>query len=526
MQLIGTIEGRESGYIGSMEAIDTAKAIMHMAQGKATEVDNALLSRSRGAVTLLTAVEGNSKALKSITEAAAYDNSNENYINEEIAADYIGELFGNEQELADFIRESRRDAVTIRNMWYGILDRMGLLDEKKKAQLMWRKAYKEAVLNVKDGKVGKYEGEKFMLVGETGDGRKIYRTNYPEGTPKATKQNDLINLIQNLWYKNPITLKIIENGKTKEIQAKFNPELSERSDLSKIAFGNRKGNGSEKRMTLDLSSDLYQIAADAQQTGSKNESGKDNPAHDGVKHWYYFVTNLVYEANNGEHIDCYMNIDVKEKDSGHYFYSFAIEKGTAPQTLLAAVSDEMSPTVPTNNNVSQDTPVVNTNSMQKGENYSRKSISGTRLSDIEAENAEQSIDATTDETNSHKFIKPGAEPRRDVKVSESVKEGTKVRQFARTAAEAETLTDETAEGVLENVEKGKFNYTPISDKSAMKNAYASLDAMGVEWVEKRVSDAIGSHSLDKNYEAVCIDKIAERIFIFLKKTLDFSTVKR
>ncbi|MBQ3022773.1 MAG: hypothetical protein IJD91_05595, partial [Clostridia bacterium] len=47
-----------------------AKAVMHMAQGKATEVDNALLSRSSGAVTLLTAVEGNNKALKSIKAAA------------------------------------------------------------------------------------------------------------------------------------------------------------------------------------------------------------------------------------------------------------------------------------------------------------------------------------------------------------------------------------------------------------------------------------------------------------------------
>ena len=35
-----------------------------------------------------------------------------------------------------------------------------------------------------------------------------------------------------------------------------------------------------------------------------------------------------------------MNIDVKQNDKGYWFYSFGIEKGTAPQTLLAVVTDE------------------------------------------------------------------------------------------------------------------------------------------------------------------------------------------
>lgn len=74
-----------------------------------------------------------------------------------------------------------------------------------------------------------------------------------------------------------------------------------------------------------------------------------NPAHNGVEEWFYFVTNLVYEESDGSRIDCYMNIDVKHKSDGEYFYSFGIEKGTAPQTLLAEVSEINSPTVPTNN---------------------------------------------------------------------------------------------------------------------------------------------------------------------------------
>ena len=42
-----------------------------------------------------------------------------------------------------------------------------------------------------------------------------------------------------------------------------------------------------------------------------------------------------------------MNIDVKENLNGNWFYSFAIEKGVAPQTLLAVVT-EKSATTPIN----------------------------------------------------------------------------------------------------------------------------------------------------------------------------------
>ena len=200
--------------------------------------------------------------------------------------------------------------------------------------------------------------KKFSLVGTTKDGRKIYKTNYVKGTPKSVKQNDIIKLVKNIWSKKEISLQIVHNGNIENIKAKFNPELEERSDLSKIVFGNKKGNNSEKRMTLDLSSDLYRIAEDANYVESKPETGKDNPAHNNVKKWHYFVTNLVYRDENDNDIDCYMNINVKETNDGEWFYSFAIEKGIAPQTLLAAVTDN-SATIPNNSISNSDENVKN-----------------------------------------------------------------------------------------------------------------------------------------------------------------------
>lgn len=205
-----------------------------------------------------------------------------------------------------------------------------------------------AVISSNEEKSEIREGKYQSRIGTTEDGKGIYKTNYKKGTPKAVKQNNLISLVQSVWSKNPIELSIIKDGKVRSITARFDPELSERSDLSKIAFGNRKGTASEKRITLDLSSDLYQIAEDATYSYSKKETGKkDNKAHKDVSEWHYFLTNLVYEDEDGNRQDCHMNIDVKQAKSGFWFYSFAIEKGTAPQTLLAEVTDK-SATVPTN----------------------------------------------------------------------------------------------------------------------------------------------------------------------------------
>ncbi len=223
-----------------------------------------------------------------------------------------------------------------------------LADELERNIKMLEDYVKQVYYSRDTKKAAENGGVEYSLIGRTVDGRGIYKTNYEKNTPKSIKQADLISLVQNVWRKHPITLEIIEQGITKKIIAKFNPELSNRSDLSKIAFGNRKGNASDQRMTLDLSSDLYQIASDAKYLYSKDAIPKpENPAHEGVAKYHYFLTNLVYKDNENNYIDCHMNIDVKQNSDGNWFYSFGLEKGSAPQTLLAAVT-EKSATLPSN----------------------------------------------------------------------------------------------------------------------------------------------------------------------------------
>ena len=270
---------------------------------------------------------------------------------QELTADLVGDLLFTDKNFVSRLYSGNR------NLFQKIFDevkylcRVATAGSKQARQLekikhTFEEVYKEGAKAQKN--TATEDGVRYSLVGRTIDGTGIYKTNYPEDTPKSVKQNDLISLVQNAWSNNPITLEIVENGTIKKIEAKFNPELSERSDLSKIAFGNRKGNGSEKRMTLDLSSDLYQIASDSRYVYSKDATPKpDNPAHDDVTKYHYFLTNLVYQDNNNNYIPCHMNIDVKQNTDGNWFYSFAIEKGSAPQTLLAVVT-EKSATLPDN----------------------------------------------------------------------------------------------------------------------------------------------------------------------------------
>lgn len=714
MQLIGKIEGRGSSYIGSMESINTAKSVMHMVQGKITDAERAIISRSDGAVTLLTAIEGNEKAWNSVKEAAgrelrsapqmqnnedvrtwtdntnnatvsdgeiysdgkklsipekvrqanniildenssefrnkdakgykvvetlakdlkkkvkfvkgladadgnqldgaitedgiyintegenpvrwaathefshamkqsateswsryqnyvvsqmkrngsyesvfvakakAYGTADANYINEEIAADYIGDLFSDVDSLADFIRESRRDAVTIRDMWYSILDKLGLLSEKKKAQLMWRDAYREAVLNVKDGKVESKSAEKKSASGT--------RTSETNGDDKITVDMDerkraeilkkaSLNVVEAKSNALKLTLEEISilESKCKSKAQGVMEELCEKFGVIKEGYTNNnielefnysKGSLRESvhkqnernpdfqdfaKMLTVFDSVIENAVPIESHTDKYKGTKKENP---NLKQSYV----LLSAFKSGEDIvPVELNIkEFKEGTKNKLYMSVTLKKiradilaalpnnsseNATPSTLNISIAELIKNVNPSDGDFLRYAPDEMLNEAQiESKNKAlekdkqkieglKKSISGTRLSEIDNSPAGESVDTTTEE-NSQKFIKPGAEPRREVKVPESVKEGTKVRQFARTAAEAETLSDETSEGVLQDVEDGKFNYTPISDKSAMSNAYASLDAMGVEWVEKKVSGAIASHSLDKKTVAL------------------------
>ena len=220
-----------------------------------------------------------------------------------------------------------------------------VFEEIRAAEGMFLEAVAESGFVYRDGKiVGATEEEdkvKKSLKGIAADGKKIYESNFPKGTPKAAKSERILDYIQNVWSKKPIPL-VISNGETsRTIYAHFDPTIDETqntpSDASKLAGGNRHGTHSEQRVTLDLADDYYDIASSATYNYSKLETGKDSQTHDGVIMWHYFVEDIYFsEYGSNETTPYTVTINVKEKTNGNYVYSFNAEKESSTRRTLHA----------------------------------------------------------------------------------------------------------------------------------------------------------------------------------------------
>ena len=99
--------------------------------------------------------------------AKIYDTTDVDYIHEEMAADFIGDVLVNENELRELIKTDRSFAEKIRDIWYSILDKLGLTSEKEKAQRLWAKCYRESV-NQTEKAVDEFKGERYKKKKEKG----------------------------------------------------------------------------------------------------------------------------------------------------------------------------------------------------------------------------------------------------------------------------------------------------------------------------------------------------------------------
>lgn len=82
----------------------------------------------------------------------------------------------------------------------------------------------------------------------------------------------------------------------------------------------------------------------------------------------------------------------------------------------------------------------------------------------------QEADALLRASNRYGTIERGEMPARDVQLPTQMDENTRVRRFARTAAESSILTDEQAGEIGKSVAEGRFNYEPIPNNAARAHA--------------------------------------------------------
>ena len=306
-------------------------------------------------------------------------------------------------------------------------------------------------------------GERFAFKGYAEDGKGIYESNFPKGTPKSAKSQRILDYISNVWSKKPINL-VISNGETsRTIKAQFDPTVSSSKDVAtdatKIARGNRHGTSSEQRVTLDLADDYYQIASEAKYNYSKEEIGKTTDTHKDVKMWHYFVNDIYFaEYGEADYVPYTVTINVKEKNDGTFVYSYNAEKTKEPSTRRTIHAD------------------VNT----------RKGVNGELFVDSISQNAENS---NTSGKNSSKDFDSGERFALSYKNDEAKIEKQKIRL----KAEYETDTVFSEAGVKKRLAAiDGYKNLPAKDRSSIEsriwtelnesNGYDSRKWIALKWV--------------------------------------------
>ena len=86
----------------------------------------------------------------------------------------------------------------------------------------------------------------------------------------------------------------------------------------------------------------------------------------------------------------------------------------------------------------------------------------------------EAADKLSTASQKHGTYRRGEIPARDVQIPKQMDENTRVRRFARTAAEAASLTDGQAAAIGKAVAEGRFSYEPVGDRAARNYAEGML----------------------------------------------------
>ena len=324
-------------------------------------------------------------------------------------------------------------------------------------------------------------------------GRGIYQSNFPKGTPKAAKAKAILHLIQDVWSKAPIELRVRnEDGSTRIIEAQFDPTYDEnprvRTDASKLMGGNRHGSAAEQRVTLDLADDYYQIAAESTFNYSKKETGKDSPTHEGVKQWHYFINDILFQEYGEKETAPYrVTINVKEKADGSFVYSFNAERQneepSTRQTLHADVTQTerngLGNAQLSDNSIRSPTGKSNRNFLSEDEQNPGESEQNTPATEQNTEDSVQLFSADDSE-----FDEAMPEDR-ELLLNAAARDGAhpEVTAWGKKQARIETLERKAANlrEAMENAdEEERAEMQPILDKAEGQLQRAREDAAKME----------------------------------------------
>ena len=188
---------------------------------------------------------------------------------------------------------------------------------------------------------------KYSMVGRGENGLKTYKSDFGSDMTVEEKKTYMYRLITDVWAKKPLQLTILQDGKERQITARFDGEANGERFAGKMAYGNRRGNRTERLITLNLANDIWEIANESRYENSKGEF-KQTRMHESSERWHYFVNaiNYVDDAQPGWNGVYDFNLDVMERDDGDFVYTFSLKKEepTPPGLSLPGLTAKTPPT--------------------------------------------------------------------------------------------------------------------------------------------------------------------------------------
>lgn len=297
------------------------------------------------------------------------------YINEEIASDYVRTLFKNEEELEAFLKKDKWLALKVRDMWYKILEGLGLLSDKKKAQQLWLKAYTAAAKNVADGKVGEYSEEKAKIITMSDrSGRK-----YVHATQRVIKsknpdmwESEIIDYVNKTVRKGEDVVIPFDNDESITITGRTAWKLGDKGKMPN-KFYLVKGNAA------GVIDEVVEVSKSIDSRPPYKEHSEDFAKYGFDYRRAYFMD------LDGKYYELTLSVGINKEGKEAYNIGH-IKRMTFPVTGSKARGSRPYGKSSSKDNVPQNVPTVKNNSMQnakKNAQEGKESIAGTSLFEIE-----------------------------------------------------------------------------------------------------------------------------------------------
>ena len=315
---------------------------------------------------------------------------------DEIAADYaMTTLFADQKTINEVTTKHSKLAEMIRDILEWIKAKLGFRSsELERAIRLWNNAYNAAVRSAKNGDAVQNGNVgvdvQYSRAGYTKDGIEVYETS---DEVKALSYNDrkakFLDIMTDQYQGR--TARFIRNGHT--YYAVFSKD-----DLNKNIYGDKKSDphGWKAKINVGADGDIFDLVENSTYSRSKQETGKSNKSHKSINYWDYFVKTVQID---GRVYDLVANI--RKSVNNQYVYSLQLTEnkkiGAAPP--LDTTNGVLIPGAHrSNNNVTQNTSVVNSYSMQNSQNNTSEdshSVDGTEeiLFESEAEKARYVADS-------------------------------------------------------------------------------------------------------------------------------------